>query len=261
MRIAFFWNNIDINEYTLAVDILVAKRNEFSKQFEAVKTFQLTSPDVQDTFNTVFRFLGEQEIDFAILSHRAAWALDPAKLKILLKMEGVQRAAISVRVGKIQAKAGAFSPKLPYIDEDFIVVNIRRCKELGILEHLNKINTHSHFEDAGGIHVALLSFFEAAVPYGDVYIYSDGSDCQNMFGEYQEFRHPAYLYSSQYGFLSADPSCDERVRVLRKIALKSGAPFLRLPRYRIIWSSILGRAKGLLNRVNYEIEKKWEPIK
>src|SRR3989338_4952238 len=108
MRIALFWNNIDPQEYELAVQFLAFKNEAFLRQFGEIKPCHLAFSRVQETFDAMFHFLKEHDMQFGILSYRPAWALDPLKLKMLLDTQKVRQAAVSVRVGKIQARAAAF---------------------------------------------------------------------------------------------------------------------------------------------------------
>lgn len=261
MRIGLFWNNIGAEEYELALRALEARRGAFESQFEAVLTRHLREDKVPAAFGAVFQLLKEHGLDFGVLSHRPAWILDPTKLRELLESPSLRHAAVSVRAGKIQAKGAVFSPKLPYVDEDFIVVNGKRCQELGLLESLGRAGGHSHFEDAGGLHAALISFLEAAVPHGDLHVYSDGSDCQDLFGEYRGFSAPAFLYSSRSGFFACDPSLSAEARFLRGQFLDGGglpARFRRRPIIQRAAAQVFQRVKKALNRVNFEIQKKYE---
>lgn len=132
-------------------------------------------------FDDAFRAAKARDLDFAVLSRRPFGATEKERIKAPLATEGVRSAAISVGVEHITGKGVAFSPKLPYVDENEIIVNVKRCKGLGIPERITQINVNSHFEDAGGIHATLLSFLEAVVPYGELHSYTyNKSDLEDV---------------------------------------------------------------------------------
>lgn len=133
-----------------------------------VEFFQLPKGDVLAGFEEIFRIAKERNLDFVVLS---LGVTDKDRIEALLTTDEVRKAAISVGVGRITGKGFTFSPKLPYISENGIIINVKRCEELGIPDNMVKANSHSHFEDAGGVHATLISFLESVVPYGELYMY------------------------------------------------------------------------------------------
>lgn len=260
-HIALFWNNIDISEYERAVEVVNVKKEEWAKQFEAVETHHLSCSSLVETFSTIFDLAKEREIEFCILSHRAAWVLDPSKLKTLFQDEHVRNAAISIRAGAIVQKGSVFSPKIPYVDEDFIVINVRHCKELRIPDCFSQVNVESQFRDAGGLHAELLSFFEAVVPYGKLFVYSDGSDIQDLYGEFHGFSLSPYYFSEKWGFVSGDPYRDQRVYVLRESFLRGYDRFLKKSLTQRIVEGIAQSIKRVFRNVNYELKKDYLRLK
>lgn len=128
----------------------------------------------------------ERKLDFAVVSRHSMNAVAREKFDDLLKTSKVGKAAISVGVGKINGKGFNFSSKFPFVSEDGIIINMKRCEELGIPERLTNVHTYSHFEDAGGVHATLLSFLEAVVPYGKLYSYSFQNDSQGTRKAWRE---------------------------------------------------------------------------
>ena len=275
MQVGIIWNTISDEEYQLAQAV--------HKEF---KTLQLTKQSVSETFAAVFDFAKTEDLDFCILSHRKAWAIYPQKLRELLENAGVQKAAISVRVGKIYAKAGIFSPKTPYIDSDFIIVNVRRCVELEIPKRLGTVPFASHFTDAGGVHAELWAFLETIVPYGALHVYDDGSALRDMYGRTRAygFTPTPYLVDTTRGFVTCDTVHDPRVHLLRAVLIKrhgledtptlvayanahatykckmhisEDIPFLTEPLIARFASRMGNILKSMMRRVNFEIHKKY----
>ena len=223
MKITVFWNKTDAEELVIAEGIVQAKQKNFKDYFQSVDTCRISAENKCDTdlpgcinaLTEAFRCAQENDIEFGIFSNSATWILDGHKLRQLLEQKQVQGMAFSLRVGDITGKAVKFGSRLPFIDDNFIIFNTKRCDELGIFDGLRLKNVTSHFEEWGGNHASLFSFFEACVPYGDIYIYSDGSDCQGLFGDRCNFYPSTYLYSHKYGFLSSNPQIDFRIHPLR----------------------------------------------
>ena len=285
MRLALFWNNIPKDEFELARGIIECQRADFVTYFQDTATYELHAVIVKEAFVSVLEYSKENGAEFAMLCNRPAWVLDPKKLHALVSEPAVQGKAISVRAGKINGKGFNFSPKFPYVDGDFIIINVQRCVKLGIVDAVNKRTMVSHFKSWGGIHAELASVFEAVVPYGELHVYSDGRDIQNMYGEFKHFLSSPYSYSHQYGFLSADPAQDERVHDLRAMLLThhhisgtpvvdeyihrhhragrltvddSGISFCRPSALKFIGDTLRIRAKQLTRSINYEIQKKYD---
>lgn len=286
MKLGMIWNIVNDEEYQLANEVH-NRPQSFREQFDAIATLRLSTGTVAQTFTSTFYFAEKYGLDFCLLSHGSAWAVNPEKLKALLESEGVQKAAIAVRVGKIYAKAGVFSPKAPYIDPDFIIVNIRRCVELNIAKRLATVPFATHFTDAGEVHVELIAFLETIVPYGALYVYDDGSKLRDLYGRTRErgFAPTPYLVDTARGFVSCDPGLDPRVHALLSALLHAysldttpllaeyvkayaghrrtmhsmgGMPFLKESLLARLAESAGRMFKGALRRVNFEIHKKYD---
>ncbi|OGL65172.1 hypothetical protein A3F52_01035 [Candidatus Uhrbacteria bacterium RIFCSPHIGHO2_12_FULL_47_11] len=284
MNVGMIWNNISDGEYQLARAVHTGQ--SFREYFDLVDALQLKVSGMAETFTAIFNFARECRMDFCLLSYRSAWAISPQALKNLIQSEGVQQAAISVRVGKIYAKAGLFSPKAPYIDADFIVINLKRCIELGAPERIGRVSYYSHFTDAGGVQAELIAFLEAIMPYGAVHVYDDGSKLRDLYGRTRPrgFAPTPYLVDTMRGFLSCDPGRDPRLHYLRAVLLRKngpdktrllteyvkthsqnrsagrsvdGFPFLKEAPLLRLAQGIGGLLKSALGRVNFEIHKKY----
>lgn len=284
MRLGIIWNGISNEEYQLARAVHAGVFG--TGQFDAVETMHLVEPAIEKTFQELFHFASQHHLDFVVLNHGNAWALYPQALRELLSSEGIQHAAIAVRAGKIYAKAGVFSPKTPFIDADFIVVNVRRCVEFGIPGRITSVRFASHFTDAGGVHADLFAFLETVVPYGAVHVYDDGSELRDICGRVRArgFAPTPYLVDTARGLISHDPAREPHVHDLRSVLLRkngldtipalaeyikthqhhhlamhsvNGLPFLKeatLPR---LAHGVGNVGKRMLHRVNYEIHKKY----
>lgn len=284
MRIGIIWNGISGEEYQLAKN--VHDLEAYKEKFTAINTLHLSTPSITETFAAILRFAQSHDLDFCLLSHRDTWAVSPEKLKALLGSEGVGKAAIALRAGKIYAKAGVFSPKAPYIDPDFVIVNIRRCVEFDIPKRIETLPSFSHFTDAGGVQADLLAFLEAIVPYGGIQVYDDGSGLRDLYGRMRTrgFAPTPYLVDTERGFVSGDPVRDPRVHALRAELLHARGldmtpllaeyikahavhrrtmhhiydiPFLREPLTARLTSQAGHILKGMIRKVNFEIHKKY----
>lgn len=254
MNIALFYNNLSHQEFEEIQSIFSSQYVKYPHYSGTLTVHLLQNPSLQQAFLSLFEIAQKQDAKFAVLLHRSAWIVDLEKFFALLNTEQIQQHALSVRVGKIEGKGFTFSPKLPYIDEDFMLINIERCKKLGIIDHVRNKKIKSHFLSWGGIHAELISFLENFVPYNELFIYSDGSDCQNKYGEFRGFSDPAFIYSQQFGLLSGTS------RLLRKLYFQeiSEVKFLQDSFFRKVVQNFFAFIKVCLGRINYEIKKKYD---
>lgn len=285
MRITFFFRSVAPEEVARAEACVAAMQPALSVRSMHARVRSAPEGALASAFHHVLTIAEEENDAFAIFSCQSSWALDPDRLHALLTSDGVRGAAVAVRAGKIFAKAAVFSPKLAYVDSDFIIINVQRCQELGIPERLATVPFASHFTDAGGIHADLLALLETIVPYGALYVYDDGSDLQDLNGEQSGFAVSPYLFSRRFGFVSAVPEQDPRVHALRAALLqryhldrarpiqayitanawrahvvydRDGFPFLAKPILVRCANGLSAVAKRVLGKVNYEIQKTYD---
>lgn len=281
------WSSVheDGNEHALTRAFFDALRPAIVMQGDRIELFVGGGGALVSVISNVLDEAIAYGFDRCIVSYRPTWVLAPASLHALLESEGVVRAAVAIRAGGIVTRAAVFSPKLAYIDPDFIIVNVARCRELGIPEQLASVSFASHFENAGGIHADLLAFLETIVPYGALHVYDDGSDLQDLYGDRRGFAASPYLFSRRLGFVSATPARDPRVHAVRAALLqqydlvdveplrayvaaharsvrvirdRDGFSFLAKPLLIRYTSGIVSSAKRVLRTVNYEIQKRYE---
>src|SRR3989338_7048977 len=222
MRLGIFWNAIHDEEYALAKDMHDGQRASWRESFREVHTLQSRTTKVTDTFATLFRFADERHVDMCLLSFGNVWVMDPMRLRFMLCGDEIQKAAIAVRAGQIYAKAGVFSPKLPYIDADCILVNIQKCRALDIPKRNETIQSASHFDDAGGVHAVLIAWLETIVPYGACVVSHDGSALRDLYGRtrVRGFTPTPYLVDMILGCMSSDTVRDPRVHTLRARSIR-----------------------------------------
>ena len=245
MKIGIFWNNLQKEEADLLRGIIDDMLPRLLKDFSGFKSvflfnrsksgtveamgfdehFELLSyedaenvGDVLQALRLSFEYALKNNIDFGIFSNSGGWVLDSHKLRMLLEKEELASNAFSLRAGSANGIAQKFSPRLPFIDDNFFVFNTGKCTELGIFAKNTRFV--SHFGEWGKGPLHLLSFLEACVPYGYVYVYSDASNCRNLFGDKKRFFPTPYLYEQVFGFLSSNQPEDDRVHALRCALLK-----------------------------------------
>lgn len=304
--IAIFWNNPSPEEFDLAEEVIYDKQKDFVSNFQSVITCaifpksQITEShnmrglshkitcesydSIVDALNAAFQFAKMNRISFGIFSNSATLFLDGYKLKKLFEQDDVQSKAFSLRVGEIKGKALKFSARFPFIDDNFIIFNVKRCDELGVFDSFRLKNFTSHFEEWGGNHASLFSFFEACVHYGDIYIYSDGSDCQGLYGDRCNFYPTTYLYSHQYGLLSSNPRIDSMIHSLRAELLHQSGfseapglkeyivkhkitsnnfyfdqniPFLKEKVLNRITKKLIEKGRKFFGKISYEFKRNW----
>lgn len=154
--------------------------------------------------------------DFALVTNADAWCLDLMKLKRLLEREDIARSAVSVRIGLVTALEMTFGDFVPFFDDHFIIVNVRRCRELGVFAYQGTPKTYeAHFLGYGGIHYLFIPYLDEVVPPGMLHVYSDSSDCLNHFGERSGYSLLPWQYQPAFGFLHSNDHEEPAVGLLR----------------------------------------------
>lgn len=224
MKLGIFWFGPATDEVRLAVDLcaLVAR--------PAFDDVQLYTTDGHGG-STVIHLEGQTELydalnalrcayqegvrrsfDFVIVNFGNAVFLSFAKLRELLNSEDVQRSAFAFRISTVVMSAATSSPRLPFVDDDFLVLNVRQAAARGVFER--KLINGSHFAYAGGNHAVLLSFIEYALSKQDWCNYFVADRAYDRCGRMRGLVPVPFLLCADTGFATCYPPLHRQLRQL-----------------------------------------------
>lgn len=175
----------------------------------------LPIPGVQQIYKIIFRLLeGIKQAfsyaqshghDFVVITNADAWFLDLEKLNDLLNMDGVQQAAVSMRVGWLTGLELNFGNRVPLIDDHFMIFNVPECTRLGVFNYDHSARFfRPHFGHMGGMHYLLMCFVNERVPQGAFHVYTALEDTLNQYGDFMGWNLLPWQYQPSLGFLHAN---------------------------------------------------------
>ena len=143
--------------------------------------------------------------DFALVTNGDAWPLSLLKLNAVLQSSAVQNAAVSMRVGSLTGLSINFGNRVPLFDDHFIILNVAKCKTLGVFAYDHSARFfRPHFGHMGGIHYILCCWADQRVPEGAFHIYTDVADTVNHYGDWMGWNLLPWQYQLSTGFLHAN---------------------------------------------------------
>lgn len=186
-----------------------------------------TINDLQD----VFRHAQARDLDFAVISFGNGVPVSLPRLAALLASEPVQKSIWSFRICPITGVGFRLWPRLPNVDDHFIILNVRRAAETGFFDR--DLIHASHFSNAGGRHAHLLSMIEYALVSGEFSNHFVPDASRDQYGRICRFDPMPFHLCESTGFLScyADfkPSLSKLLRRnLDNNRLESGVSLSRL---------------------------------
>lgn len=188
---------------------------------------------VLEGFKKAYHIALERGSDFAVVTNSDAWILDAGKLHRLLLSKEMQEAAIGCRIGELTGLSISMGPRLPQIDDHFLIINVNVCRRLGVFDYDHDVKLyHSKFEHIGGIHNVLGLFFCARVPTGKLHIYSHAESALGQYGDFSGWNLLPWQLEPDTGFLHANCAQLNELHYLRAELMRQ----LKLDRFEKIAS-------------------------
>jgi hypothetical protein len=163
-------------------------------------------------------YLIKENVDFALFMTNGL-PLSLIKLNDFISKLDQQQSLIGVRQGYIQGKGLTYSPKLPYIDPNFILLNIKNIVQSdSYLQGKLFSETYRHFDEwsfTNSLH--LLSSIEATLQPQDIYVYEEEVTLKDEYGQETIINENAFCFSPSTSFLSLPHSL---TRAQKKTYLK-----------------------------------------
>lgn len=169
------------------------------------------------------RFCVEKGIDAALWCSRHAAVVDPAAAGRFLREFSARPAVLGVRVAAVTGIGLRHGPRLPFIDDNVVALNVRRAEEIGYWRRppLNAC----HFEKVGGGRAVLLSHLEYACERQDWEDILGSGGTFDLFGSSEGFSPLPFSLSVDIGVATCEADySDELFHLLESNARRRGAP-------------------------------------
>lgn len=230
MKLGVFWFGSASPEVTLAIDVLARAANVFADvrlyaresagTAFAIRDYERPYPyDAVNAIRYAYQESDACDRDFAVINFGRAVCLSPRRLHGLLASRAVGESAFAFRISRVVMRAGTSSPRLPFIDDNFIVLNVRRARAARIFDR--RLINASHFAHAGGNHAVLMSLIEYAMWKGEFHNYFVQESCFDEFGRNRGLLTVPFMLCTGTGFATCYPEFDARLR--RLLALNAAA--------------------------------------
>ncbi|MBI2552424.1 hypothetical protein HYW17_03960 [Candidatus Uhrbacteria bacterium] len=178
-----------------------------------------------------FRYAQAHGHDFAAVTNADAWFLDLEKLHALFNTNGVQQAAISMRVGWVTGLELNFGNRVPLPDDHFMILNVAECARLRVFDYGHEAQFfRPRLEHFANLHYILTCFLHERVPKGALHIYTALADTTNQYGDFTGFNQLPWQYQPAFGFLHANAAQTPSLHQLRAAFLHN----LGLTRYPLV---------------------------
>jgi len=121
--------------------------------------------DAVNALVDVFNFASERGIAMALVSFGNGVPVRPSRLLAHLDSERVRSVMFSFRIGRVVGRGFRHSPRLPFVDDHFIVMNVELAQRKRFFSR--RLIQASHFASIGGRHAVLLSMIEYSLEPGE----------------------------------------------------------------------------------------------
>lgn len=230
MKIGIFWFGSFNETVRLSVQALQRQPSSNSKlelfvqgETEGATTIgKIAAPYPYEAVNAlchVYYQSIQHGFDYAVIHFGNAILLSLKKLEMLLVSKSVQESIFSFRIAEIRGVAQRGSPRLPLIDENCIILNLKKAIERKFIER--KLIHASHFSHVGYNHAVLLSFIEYALTKDEVANHFDAKTSFDRFGNQIGTMMEPFHLCTKTGCLVAYPELDKAVMplILANIAM------------------------------------------
>ncbi len=144
-----------------------------------------------------------QGLDYAIISFGRGIPIDLGLLQHLLGSSALQSCVWSIRTAEISGVGMQNPPRLPFVDDHFIILNVRRAQERKFFQR--KLTHASHFSSAGHRHAELASMIEYALGKDELNNHFVAHASRNQYGQAAKLTPLPFHLCEATGFLTCYP--------------------------------------------------------
>lgn len=246
-----FLEDILINKFSIEAI------NEYNKNHKDIKvdyelydkkeTDKLYKYTLLNTFINIYE-KNKNKFDYVVIINNNTTILDIQKYLEYLESLNFREKIFAFRILNIKGISLKYSPRIPYIDDSIITLNIQKAKEKSFFDR--KLINGSHFYKYAKNQALLQSFIEYSLS-NDEFINAINSDnIKDSYGKTSKNCFPfPFSYCQDSSIANVDINYDNRyVTLLTQIqkALNTGSS-LSFFKENIIKSSIVNLIKGLNN--------------
>lgn len=210
-------------------------------------------------------------MDFALISFGRGLPTDLELLYRLLAAPALQNCIFSMRIAETSGVGMQNSPRLPFVDDHFIILNVRRARERSFFQR--KLIHASHFSPAGQRHAVLASMIEYALKKNELNNHFVAHASRNQYGQTAKLNPFPFHLCEATGFLTCYPEFKSSLidlldRNLRRLVpYKEHQPTLRYTLKRGYWfyrfEPWLKKIVGVIRRATqdagkYEFKKRYD---
>ena len=151
----------------------------------------------------VYRSATRCGMDFAVINFGRGLPTDLGLLQKLLASTAIQNCIFSMRIAEISGVGMQNSPRLPFVDDHFVILNVWRARERKFFER-NLIHA-SHFSNAGQRHAELASMIEYALDEDELNNHFVAHASRNQYGQITKLNPLPFNLCEATGFLTCYP--------------------------------------------------------
>lgn len=151
----------------------------------------------------VYETACEHFLDFAVISFGRGLPCDMGLLQQLLASPALQRSVWSMRIAEISGVGMQNPARLPFVDDHFIILNVKRAQEREFFSR--KLVHASHFSKAGQRHAELASMIEYSVSKDELNNHFVPSASRNQYGQAAKLNPLPFHLCESTGFLTCYP--------------------------------------------------------
>jgi hypothetical protein len=142
-------------------------------------------------------------MDFALINFGRGLPTDLRLLQQLLASPALQNCILSMRIAEISGVGMQNPPRLPFVDDHFIILNVRRARARKFFQR--KLIHASHFSPAGQRHAELASMIEYALGKDELNNHFVAHASRNQYGETAKLNPLPFHLCEATGFLTCYP--------------------------------------------------------
>ncbi len=142
-------------------------------------------------------------VDFAVINFGRGLPTDLGLLQQLLTSPALQNCILSLRTAEIRGVGMQNPPRLPFVDDHFIILNVQRAQEKKFFHR--KLIHASHFSPAGQRHAELASMIEFALAKDELNNHFVAHASHNEYGQTAKLNPLPFHLCEATGFLTCYP--------------------------------------------------------
>ena len=148
----------------------------------------------------VFKSSIENNLEFAIINYGNSFPMSASAIYGLMQDISKKNIIWSLRHSEISGAGIRHSPRLPFIDENFIVLNVLEAKKRAFFKR--KLCNSIHFSNVGGVNSVLQSMFEFSLKHDEFSNHFEEGFGRDQFGNNCKLKSFPFFFCEKYKYLT-----------------------------------------------------------